>query len=579
MHPELALKLLWRDWRAGELTLLLASLVIAVTTVTTIALFADRLQKALLLESATFLAADRVISSSSPVDPSWLNKADELGLQRSQTLSFLSMVFSADRAQFSSVKAVDDHYPLRGELIIADAPFIRGQPIEHGPKAGEVWMESRLYPSLDVQPGDILDVGVAGFPASQVLIKEPDRGGGFSNVGPRVLMNLADVTSTEVVQPGSRLTYRYLFAGEEPALVEFERWVKPKLGADERWIGVRQGAEGIGSALDRAERFLLLGGLLGVVLAGVAIALAAQRYSLRHYDHVAILKTLGATPTGIDSIFIIILLVLGLVATLLGSVLGFFIQTGITSIMYPWIPVELPAPGLRGVWLGLITGFICLLSFALPPLLKLRATDPIRVIRRDLNAGVVSDRLTYGFAVLGTIGLMWWYSQNLFLTLLLFTGALVVVVILSAVAYMMLRFGRILGMQAGSSWRLALAGMQRRARGNTLHIMVFGLAIMLLLILYLVRTALITEWQGQIPEGTPNHFAINIAPEEVANVSRLFKDNNVRSQPLYPMIQGRISTINGESVRERNRRLWRERRSGEETGKSAGGEAGKAGKV
>ena len=576
MHPELALKLLWRDWRAGELTLLLASLVIAVTTVTTIALFADRLQKALLQESATFLAADRVISSSSPIDSSWLDKADELGLQRAQTLSFLSMVFSADRAQFSSVKAVDDHYPLRGELIVSDAPFVRGHPIEHGPKAGEVWMESRLYPSLDVQTGDILDVGVAGFPASRVLIKEPDRGGGFSNIGPRVLMNLADVTSTEVVQPGSRLTYRYLFAGEEPALVEFERWVKPKLGVDEHWIGVRQGAEGIGSALDRAERFLLLGGLLGVVLAGVAIALAAQRYSLRHYDHVAILKTLGATPAGIDSIFIIILLLLGLVATLLGSVVGFFIQTGITSIMYPWIPVELPAPGLRGVWLGLITGFICLLSFALPPLLKLRTTDPVRVIRRDMNPGEVSSRLTYSFAVLGTIGLMWWYSQNLLLTLLLFTGALVVVVILSGVAYIMLHFGRVLGMQAGSSWRLAVAGMQRRARGNTLQIMVFGFAIMLLLILYLVRTALVADWQGQIPEGTPNHFAINIAPEEVASVSRLFKDNNVRAQPLYPMIQGRITTINGESVRERNRRLWRERRSREEAEKSAGGQAGKA---
>ena len=561
MHFQLALKLLWRDWRAGELTLLLASLVIAVSTVTTITLFVDRLQKALLRESATFLAADRVITSPDPVDKAWLGKASELGLEQSQTLSFLSMVFSDDRAQFSSVKAVDDNYPLRGQLIVSGAPFIRGSPIERGPKAGEVWMESRLYPSLDVTRGDVLDIGVASFPATQVLVKEPDRGGGFeSAAGPRVMMNLADVPKTNVVQPGSRLTYRYLFVGNEDALNEFESWVRPKFAPGVRWLGVRQGAEGIGRALDRAERFLLLGSLLGVVLAGVAIALAAQRYALRHYDHVAILKTLGATPNGVDGIFVVILLVLGVVAALLGSAVGYVTQAIIVNILDPYIPIELPGPGLRGVWLGLVTGFVCLLSFALPPLLKLRATEPVRVIRRDLGAATVSNQMTYSFAVFGTIGLMYWYSGDLLLTLLIFTGAIAVVVVLSTVAFLMLRSGRVLGMQAGSSWRLALAGMQRRGRENTLQILVFGLAIMLLLILYLVRTALITEWQAQIPKDAPNHFALNISPQDKDPITQLFEDNSIRAQPLFSMIRGRVTTINGESARARDLE-WRKRYS------------------
>jgi putative ABC transport system permease protein len=570
MHVMLALKLLWRDWRAGELTLLLASLVIAVGTVTTITLFVDRLQQALLQESATFLGADRVISSSSPIDSEWQVKASTLGLRQSQTLGFLSMVFSDDRAQFSSVKAVDDNYPLRGKLIISDAPFVRGQPIAHGPKLGEVWMESRLFPSLDVGTGDVLDIGVTGFPVTQVLIKEPDRGGGFeSAAGPRVMMNLADVPVTEVVQPGSRLTYRYLLAGDEQALQDFERWVRPKLKVGDRWLGVRQGAQGIGNALDRAERFLLLGGLLGVVLAGVAIALAAQRYSLRHYDHVAILKTLGATPNGVDSIFVTILLGLGLVGTLLGSALGFVTQMGIVNILDSVIPIELPGPGFRGIWLGLITGFICLLSFALPPLLKLRATEPVRVIRRDIDASSVSDRLTYSFAIIGTLGLMYWYSGDFKLTLLIFSGAVVATVVLSLVAYLMLRSGRILGMQAGSSWRLALAGMQRRGRENTLQILVFGLAIMLLLILYLVRTALITEWQAQIPKDAPNHFALNISPQDVDPIEDLFDDKKIKAQPLFSMIRGRVSAVNGESASERKRSNWRQRQS--EGGKGGGG--------
>jgi putative ABC transport system permease protein len=570
MHFMLALKLLWRDWRAGELTLLLASLVIAVGTVTTITLFVDRLQKALLQESATFLGADRVISSSSPIDTAWQVKASSLGLRQAQTLGFLSMVFSDDRAQFSSVKAVDENYPLRGQLIISEAPFVRGRPITHGPKSGEVWMESRLFPSLDVTTGDVLDIGVAGFPLTQVLVKEPDRGGGFeSAAGPRVMMNLADVPVTEVVQPGSRLTYRYLFAGDEQALQDFERWIRPKLKVGDRWLGVRQGAQGIGNALDRAERFLLLGGLLGVVLAGVAIALAAQRYSLRHYDHVAILKTLGATPNGVDSIFVTILLVLGLVGTLLGSALGFVTQMGVVNILDSVIPIELPGPGFRGIWLGLITGFICLLSFALPPLLKLRATEPVRVIRRDIDTASVSDRLTYSFAIIGTLVLMYWYSGDYKLTLLIFSGAVVATIVLSIVAYLMLRSGRILGMQAGSSWRLALAGMQRRGRENTLQILVFGLAIMLLLILYLVRTALITEWQAQIPKDAPNHFALNISPQDVEPIEQLFKDKKIKAQPLFSMIRGRVSKVNGESARERKISSWRQRQS--EGGKGGGG--------
>ena len=553
MHLSLALKLLWRDWRAGELTLLLVSLIIAVSTVTTITLFVDRLQQALLKESATFLAADRVISSSDPIADEILIKAGELGLQHAQTLSFLSMVFSNDRAQFASVKAVSDNYPLRGKLIVSDAPFVRGTPVESAPAPGEVWLESRLLPSLGVNKGDILDIGVASFPITNVLVKEPDRGSGFNSVGPRVLMNLEDVPATEVVQPGSRLTYRYLFAGDVATLDEFEAWVKPKLGVEARMFGVKEGAAGIGNALDRAERFLLLGGLLGVILAGVAIALAAQRYSLRHYNHVAILKTLGATPAGIDTIFIVIFLVLGSLSTIVGSCVGFVVQIAAVKILEPLIPIELPNPGLRPLGVGIATGFICLLSFALPPLLKLRAIVPLRVIRRDLGEAGIADRMTYSFAIMGTIGLMWWYSQDLRLTMMIFSGGVVAMLVMSVLAFGLIRSGRIFGMQAGSAWRLALAGMQRRGQENIMQILVFGLAIMLLLILYLVRTSLVEDWRAQIPENAPNHFAINISPEDVAPIIQLFHENGVASEPLYPMIRGRITSVNGQLSTERDK--------------------------
>jgi len=544
VNISLALKLLWRDWRSGELSLLLASLVIAVATVTTITLFVDRLQQALVNESATFLAADRVIEFDQPINDTLLLKAEEFGLQRAETLSFLSMVFSEDRAQFSSVKAVDDNYPLRGELIISDRAFERGERVKSGPPVGEVWIESRLLPSLDLTPGEFLDVGVASFVVKKALIKEPDRGGGFNSTGPRVMMNLKDVVATEVVQPGSRLTYRYLFSGTRDSLEQYELWVKPKLPNGSKIFGVKEGAEAIGSALDKAERFLLLGGLLGVILAGVAIALSAQRYSLRHYDHIAILKTLGASPTDIDGLFMTVLLVLGFCATFFGSLLGYLAQFAIVYILDSYLPINLPPAGIAPIILGLTTGFVCLFAFAAPPLIKLRKIEPIRVIRRDVGEGGVDSLLAYSFGTLGVLGLMWWYSGDLKLTMMLFAGGAIALLALSLVAFLMLRSGGALGMQAGSVWRLALAGMQRRGKENTMQILVFGLAIMLLLVLYLIRTALVEDWQTQIPERAPNHFAINISPEDVEPIAALLDQNDVDSQPIFPMIRGRVIEIN-----------------------------------
>ncbi len=559
---RLALKLLWRDWRAGELTLLLVSLVIAVGTVTTMTLFVDRLQNALLLESASFLAADRVISASTPIEPAIIQQAEASGLTHSQTLNFLSMVFSADRAQFTSVKAVNEPYPLRGLLIAGNEPFMRGAPVPSGPPPGELWMESRLFPMLNVAPGDLVDLGIASMPVTRVLIKEPDRVGGFDSAGPRLLMNLADVARTGVVQPGSRLRYRYQFAGTPEQIESFEAWAQPKLAPGARIFGVKEGAASIGRTLERGERFLLLGSLLGVLLAGVAIALAARRYSLRHYGHVMILKTLGAKPLQIDGIFLIIFGVLGALATLLGAGTGYLMQLGVAEILSPLIPVALPAPTWRPLLPGLGTGFVCLLSFALPPLLKLRQTPPLRLIRQDLDDGnpgsttltslVSPDKLTSLFALLGILGMLWWYSQDLALTLMILSGAAAALVVLFGVALLLLGGGRALGMRAGSVWRLALAGMQRRKQENTIQILVFGIAIMLLLVLYLVRTALIAEWQAQIPEDAPNHFAINIAPEEVAPVQSLFAANDVASQPLYPMIRGRVLSINGAPTETRD---------------------------
>jgi putative ABC transport system permease protein len=313
--------------------------------------------------------------------------------------------------------------------------------------------------------------------------------------------------------------------------------------------------------LSKAERFLLLGGLLGVVLAGVAIALAANRYAHRHFDHVAILKTLGATPARIDQIYLVIFIGLGLVATLSGAGLGLLVQAGVAEVLRPLLPVALPAPSAKPIVLGLTTGMVCLLSFALPPLLTLRNADPVRVIRRDLETANPSSLVAYGFGGFGTFGLMWWYSQDLRLTLLLFIGGLVAVVILGMLALLLVRSGRQVGLQAGSAWRLAIAGLQRRQLESALQILAFGLALMLLLTLFLVRTSLLSEWQNQIPADAPNHFAMNILPDERGDIRAFLDAAKVSVTPEYPMIRGRITELNEVLITELTNKAGSERRA------------------
>ncbi len=544
MSLGLVLRLAWRDWRGGELGLLVIALMVAVGTVTAVSLFVDRLHQALLDESSTFLAADRYIGGSQEIPPEFREAALDRGLEIADTMSFPSMVFAGDdRNQLVSVKAVAAGYPLRGVLRITDEPFSPGVPTTELPPIGEVWMDSRLFPALDVALGDVIEVGLATLTVSRVLTNEPDRGGSMYDLGPRLLMRIEDVPATEVVQPGSRISYRLLLRGDDAALEDLKDALP--LRPNYWWRGIRESSPSIGSALGRAESFLLLGGLLGVLLAGVAVALSAHRYAQRHYDHVGVLKTLGATPRQILTGYLLLLSVIGSVAVGLGLLVGGAEHLAIVMVLQTLIPVELPMPSARPWLLGAITGLICALAFALPPLLHLKNISPMRVIRRDLGSAPPSQIASYAAAIVGSLALLVWYSGSLMLTAWTLIGTLGALLLFGVLANLLLRGGRVVGMQAGSGWRLALAGLQRRRRENTAQILIFGLAIMLLLILLLLRTALLDEWRQQVPENAPNHFALNIAPDDVDALGAMLDGNAQERGGLFPMVRGRIVEVNG----------------------------------
>ncbi|MEM7002287.1 MAG: FtsX-like permease family protein [Pseudomonadota bacterium] len=556
MNFRLVRKLAMRDVRSGEMAMLLLALVVAVGTVTAISLFVDRLHQALLLESADFLAADRQITSSNPIPEEFRQQIDALNIDRVDTLVFPSMVFAEELSQLVSVKAVEEGYPLRGKLIVTDEPFARGAPIPTIPAPGEIWLDSRLFPALNVALGDVVEVGLAELKVTKVLVAEPDRGGSFFDLGPRLLMNIADVPATEVVQPGSRIGYRLLLRGDDPVLEELK--IQLDLGNNYRWVSIRESSPRIGSALDRAESFLLLGGLLAVLLAGIAVALSAHRYASRHYDHVGVLKTLGATPRQILLGYLNILLLTGGVAIAIGLMAGAGLHFLIVQILGTLIPVELPAPGMRPFLLGSATGLICALSFALPAFMHLQGISPMRVIRRDLGVAPLSEWVTYGAAAAGSVLLLVWYTKSLFLTFWTLVGVVSVVVVFGGLALLLLKGSRVAGMQARSGWRLALSGLQRRRQENTAQILIFGLAIMLLLVLVLLRTELIGEWRSQVPEDAANHFVMNVTADEVDEVRGLIDTGATAGDFLYPVIRGRVVAVNGEDATEYQKKIPRQ---------------------
>ena len=560
MNFALVRKMAMRDIRSGEMGLLLIALVVAVGTVTSISLFVDRLHQALIQESANFLAADRQISSSNPMPEAFLRELGERDLVHTQTMVFPSMVFVGDANQLVSVKAVSREYPLRGTLIVSDEPFVRGYPTDNVPPPGEVWLDSRLFPALNVELGQGIEVGLAELTVGRVLVTEPDRGGSFFDLGPRLLMNIADVPATEVVQPGSRIGYRLLLRGEEEELLDFKRAIV--LGDNYRWISIRESSPRIASALDRAESFLLLGGLLGVLLAGIAVALSAHRYAARHYDHVGVLKTLGATPKQILSGFLSILLFLGAMSIVVGWLAGGLLHLVIVELLASLIPVALPAPGLRPFFLGGATGLICALSFAMPAFIHLQSISPMRVIRRDIGVAPLSRWLTYGAAAVGSLVLLVWYTGSLFLTFWTIAGAGTVVFVFGVLGHFLLKGSRVAGMQARSGWRLALSGLQRRRKENIVQILIFGMAIMLLLVLVLLRTELVTEWRSQVPENAANHFVMNISADEVDEVQTLISKGATAGDFLYPMLRGRVVAVNGEDAKAYQTRLYGTYREG-----------------
>jgi len=550
-RATLPLRMLARDWRAGELRVLAAALVVAVASVTSVAFFADRVSQALVRDAHQLLGGDLLLIADRPWPDEIRDAIAARGLRRAEATWFISMARHGERAHLSGIKAVSGNYPLRGRMRIADAPNAADRPTERGPAPGTVWLDGRLFGLLGVKPGDAIELGDARLEVAAVLTLEPDRGASFFNLAPRVLMNLADVPATGLVQTGSRVYYYLLAAGEPETIGAFGDWVKPRLERGQRLETLENARPDARQTVERAESFIGLTALLAVILAAVAIALSTRRYTSRHLDGYAVMRCLGASQRRLVSLFAWEFAALGVLASAAGCAVGFAVQWGLDYWLGQLIAVQLPAPSIVPALQGFGTGVVILLGFAVPPLLQLRNVPALRVIRRDAGPPKQGALLGYGVGLAAFAGLIFWQAGSAKLAGYVLGGFLAALAVSAVLGYLAIQLVARLGKRARASWpswHYGLASLRRRAIANTVQVAGLALGLTAILLLTFVRGDLLEAWRARTPPDAPNRFILNIQPEQRAPLGEFFAAEELPRPEIYPMVRGRLMAVNDRPV-------------------------------
>ncbi|MDD0839630.1 ABC transporter permease [Curvibacter sp. HBC61] len=555
---RLGWRTLWRDLRAGELRLLIVAVTLAVAALSAVGFFSDRLKAGLQRDARQLLGGDVVLASDNPAPAAFEAQARRLGLQVAGTLSFPTMGRAPDEqggaSRLVALKAVGAGYPLRGRLVVAERPGGAETPTRTVPAAGEAWVDAPLLDALGLQVGDPLLLGDSRLRVARVLVLEPDRGAGFMSFAPRVLINEADLAATRLVQPASRISYRLAVAGEAAPVQAFGRWAADELKRGElrgaRLESLESGRPEMRQTLDRAEKFLNLVALLAALLSAVAVALAARGFAAKHLDDCALLRVLGLSQRTIALAYSVEFVLAGLWAAALGVALGWGVHHAFVFLLAGLVDAALPAASAWPALLGLGMGLTLLLAFGLPPVLQLAQVPPLRVIRRDLGGLKPASLLVLGLGVLGFAALLMAVSSDRLLGLIAvggFAGAVLLFAGLSWVAVKLLR--RSVHESTAPRW-LVLATRQISARPAYAVVQVSALAVGLLalVLLVLLRTDLISSWRQATPPDAPNRFVINVLPEQGADFQARLKQAGVASYDWYPMIRGRLLSVNGKAV-------------------------------
>jgi len=547
-----SLRMLRRDWRAGELRVLAAALVIAVAAVTSVGFFADRVAGALVRDAHQLLGADLVLVSDHPFREGFSDPIKRGGLQSASGVNFISMAVAGDKSQLAGVKAVTENYPLRGKLRIAPAPNAPDAPAPPGPPKGKVWIEERLVAALGAPVGARLKLGRAELQVDAVLTLEPERGANFFNLAPRIMMNLGDVPATGLVQTGSRVSYYLYAAGAPDAVASLEEELKGRLERGQRLDTLENGRQEVRASIERAQRFLAPTALLSAILAGVAIALGTRRFVERNLDGCALLRCLGATQARIVALYAGEFLLLALGACAIGTFLGLTAQQAIAVALSELLRADLPRPSLFPGVQGFLVGFVLLLGFALPPLLRLKNVPALRVIRREAGGGAGGAIGGYAAGVAAFGALLIWQAGDAKLGVYVAGGFALALLVFFATSWLSLRLlgSRALIQRLPHPLRQGFGQLRRRTFANAVQTASLALGLTALLLLTFTRNDLVQAWRRSAPADAPNRFLLGVQPEQLEPVQRFFAEKGIATPDLYPMVRGRVTALNGKPVSE-----------------------------
>jgi putative ABC transport system permease protein len=545
---KLALRMLARDLRSGELRVLAAALIIAVGSITAVAFFTDRVRLALDQEAGQLLGADLVLVSDRGFRDEFATEARERRIRVTRVLKFPSMVQSKGNGQLTEIKAVAASYPLRGELRVAAAANQAGHTASAIPPRGTVWVDPRLPLRVGFSLGDSIELGNARFKVAALVTDEPDYAVGFFNIAPRLIMNLDDVAATGLMQTGSRIAYQWMFAAEPQQIAAFRAWAEPRLILGERLQDVKDARPEIRAALERAQKYLGLAALMSVVLAAVAVALSARRFVERHLDACAMLRCLGSSQASILHLYFFHFLILGLAASFAGCLLGLLAQQLLVYWLGTLVAKNLPAPGLLPFSQGLLSGLILLLGFALPPLMRLSQVPALRVIRRELGLpkGWGSAGHVLGFIVVS--GLVLWQANEPKLGMYVLGGLVLGCVVAALAAWAALKALSFFRQGVGVTWRYGLANARRHSMASVVQVVCLSAGLTALLLLTLVRGDLLQSWRASLPTNAPNRFLVNIQPDQVEPLKVFFAAHKFSAPRLFPMVRGRLTAINDKKI-------------------------------
>ena len=546
-----ALRSFGRELRSGEVIVLLAAVALAVSALTAVGFLTDRIGRAVERQANEILAADLRLRTPDPIPAEWHEMAADYNLRSAETARFPSVVFFADLSSLATIKVVSEGYPLRGQVRIADDLFGEQRVAEGVPPPGKVWADGALLARLDASVGDTVSVGELDVQIEAVLTYRPDQSIGFASLAPSLLLNMSDLDSTGLVSDGSRVRYALLVAGLDDNVDEFYDAIEERLPDSVRSRNREEGSERANNAADRAQRFLSLTAVISLLLSAVAIAMSARRFAHRRMDTVALMKSLGASQRFIMEAASVQLVLLGILGVLFGSVVGFVVEKLVTEMLADIIQGDLPPVGWTPVLLACGSALILLFGFALPSLIQLRNTPPLRVLRHD-EMPPPPSRLFVAGSSLVAVAVMLYQAIGDGLMLLIVLGGMLVV---SAALYVAGRglvavMGRSRG-GVGIAWRYGLANVARRGRDSAVQVVAFGLGLTVLLLLTFVRTDLLAVWQQTLDENAPNHFMINIQPQETESIAGIFADNGVAVPEFVPMVRARMQTINDVNVKDR----------------------------